>query len=79
LLYVDDILIVGKNVSMIARLKKELSKSLPWKTWFQQSVFSAWELRETENTTSCTCLKRNTFRKYFASSKWTKQGKSVVH
>jgi ATP-binding cassette subfamily B (MDR/TAP) protein 1 len=31
LLYVDDILIVGKNVSKIARLKKELSKSFAMK------------------------------------------------
>jgi ATP-binding cassette subfamily B (MDR/TAP) protein 1 len=31
LLYVDDILIVGKNVSRIARLKKELSKSFAMK------------------------------------------------
>jgi ATP-binding cassette subfamily B (MDR/TAP) protein 1 len=31
LLYVDDILIVGKNVSGIARLKKELSKSFAMK------------------------------------------------
>ncbi len=31
LLYVDDILIVGKNVSRMARLKKELSKSFAMK------------------------------------------------
>jgi ATP-binding cassette subfamily B (MDR/TAP) protein 1 len=31
LLYIDDILIVGKNVSRIARLKKELSKSFAMK------------------------------------------------
>jgi ATP-binding cassette subfamily B (MDR/TAP) protein 1 len=31
LLYVDDILIVGKNVSRITRLKKELSKSFAMK------------------------------------------------
>jgi ATP-binding cassette subfamily B (MDR/TAP) protein 1 len=31
LLYVDDILIVGKNISRIARLKKELRKSFTMK------------------------------------------------
>jgi ATP-binding cassette subfamily B (MDR/TAP) protein 1 len=31
LLYIDDILIVGKNVSRIARIKKELSKSFAMK------------------------------------------------
>jgi ATP-binding cassette subfamily B (MDR/TAP) protein 1 len=31
LLYVDDILFVGKNASMIAKLKKELSKSFSMK------------------------------------------------
>ena len=35
LLYVDDILIVGRNVSRIAKLKKQLSKSFSMKDWGQ--------------------------------------------
>ncbi|RVW80143.1 Retrovirus-related Pol polyprotein from transposon TNT 1-94 [Vitis vinifera] len=39
LLYVDDILIVGRNVSRIDKLKKQLSKSFSMKDWGQERKF----------------------------------------
>jgi ATP-binding cassette subfamily B (MDR/TAP) protein 1 len=69
LLYVDDILIVGKNVSRIARIKKELSKSFFMKDLGPAKCILGMRIERD----------RKSNKLYLSSSRWTKQGKSVVH
>jgi hypothetical protein len=78
LLYVDDILIVGKIVSRIARLKKELSKSFAMKDLGLAKCILRMII-ERDRKSKKLYLSQNTLRRYFASSRWMKQGKSVVH
>jgi hypothetical protein len=67
-LYLNDIWIVGKNVSSIARLKKELSKRFAMKDFGPAKCILGMG-EGTEYPTNCTYLRRRIIRKYFASSR----------
>jgi hypothetical protein len=58
LLDVDDILIVGKNVSKIARLKRELSRSFAMKILGFSKVYSRRENLERETIQQIVLISR---------------------
>ena len=64
LLYVDDMLIVGKNASRIARLKQELSKSFAMKDLGPAKQILGVKISRDRKEGSFGYLKRATFKKY---------------
>nr|GFB67907.1 retrovirus-related Pol polyprotein from transposon TNT 1-94 [Tanacetum cinerariifolium] len=72
LLYVDDMLIVGKNIERIAQLKRDLSKSFAMKDLGRQYRSLAFEFSAIEVPRSCIYHKSNTLRRFCAGSTWIK-------
>jgi ATP-binding cassette subfamily B (MDR/TAP) protein 1 len=63
LLYVDDILIVGKNISKIARLKKELRKSFTMKDLGPAKYILGMRIERDRKSNKLYLSQKNTFRK----------------
>lgn len=69
LLYVDDMLIIGKDKELIDKLKSDFSKSFDKKDLVQHNQFWEWRSFEKEQAESC-YLRRSTLNMDLAVSTW---------
>ena len=79
LLYVDDMLIVGQDSTMINKLKLELSKYFAMKDLGAAKQILGMKIVRDRNNGLIGCLKKATLRKFLRGSTWIKQSRLVVH
>ena len=65
LLYVDDMLIVGRDISRIKELKHTLSEYFAMKDLVEERKILGFQLFGNEMRRSCTCHKKSTWRRFF--------------
>jgi ATP-binding cassette subfamily B (MDR/TAP) protein 1 len=79
LLYVDDILIVGKNISRIARLNKKLSKSFAMKDLGPAKCILGMRIDRDRKSNKLYLSQEKYTEKVLRKFKMNKKGKSVIH